>query len=127
MIVGYAERPIIQRRKNRMKRLTFGLMVLALVTFAAVRVTAQKGKSFTGEITDFKCADFGSHTNMISTSQGTDKPIKDAKECTMICAKRGLKYVLQNNADKTAYILDDQTKPAQFAGQKVTVMGTLDT
>jgi hypothetical protein len=37
----------------------------------------------------------------------------------------GSKYVLFK-ADKTYYQLDDQKKPAAFAGQKVEVTGTLD-
>jgi len=108
-----------------MKRLTLGLMMVGLLTIA-VSVTAQNGKTFTGEVTDFKCADFGSHTNMISTSQASDHPIKDGKECTLICEKRGLKLMLQNNKDRTVYMLDDQKKAEEFAGAKVTVTGTLD-
>jgi hypothetical protein len=37
----------------------------------------------------------------------------------------GSKYVLFN-ADKTFYNLSDQKKPAQFAGQKVEVTGSLN-
>src|SRR5579884_2244763 len=40
--------------------------------------------------------------------------------------KMGAKYVLYDAASKTTYQLDDQTKPAQFAGEKVTVNGSLD-
>ena len=40
--------------------------------------------------------------------------------------KNAGKYVLFNPADKSAYELDDQTKPANFAGEKVKVKGTLD-
>jgi uncharacterized protein YhbP (UPF0306 family) len=40
--------------------------------------------------------------------------------------KMGGKYVLFDAASKTVYELDDQSKPEQFAGQNVTVTGTLD-
>jgi hypothetical protein len=46
--------------------------------------------------------------------------------CTANCVKMGSKYVLFNAAKKAVYQLDDQQKPAAFAGQKVTVTGTLD-
>ena len=52
--------------------------------------------------------------------------VKNARECTLECVKMGAKFVLFNPATKTAYQLDDQAKPAQFAGEKVTVAGTLD-
>jgi hypothetical protein len=42
------------------------------------------------------------------------------------CVKMGGKYVLFNAANKRVYQLDDQTKPEQFAGQKVKVKGTYD-
>ena len=48
------------------------------------------------------------------------------KMCTAKCVKAGGKYVLYNAAAKKVYALDDQTKPEQFAGQKVKVTGTLD-
>jgi uncharacterized protein YhbP (UPF0306 family) len=38
----------------------------------------------------------------------------------------GSKYILFDAAKKTVYQLDDQQKPAEFAGQKVIVTGTLD-
>jgi hypothetical protein len=48
----------------------------------------------------------------------------DPKACTEACVKGGSKYVLFK-ADKTFYQLDEQKKPASFAGQKVEVTGTL--
>ena len=48
------------------------------------------------------------------------------KMCTENCVKKGGKYVLFGGASKTVYQLDDQTKPEQFAGQKVKITGTLD-
>jgi hypothetical protein len=40
--------------------------------------------------------------------------------------KAGSQYVLYNSATKTVYQLDDQDQPERFAGQKVTVSGSLD-
>ena len=48
------------------------------------------------------------------------------KMCTENCVKKGGKYVLYNGARKTTYQLDDQQKPAEFAGQKVKINGTYD-
>jgi hypothetical protein len=70
--------------------------------------------TYKGEITDSYCAPMGSH------------PDPDAKKCTVDCVKMGATYVLYSAADKTVYQLDDQKKPAAFAGKKVSVSGTLD-
>ena len=80
-----------------------------------------KDKAFSGEIMDSQCAKNGSH-EMMFKKEGT----KDPKACTTGCVKMGGKYVLFNGASKSVYQLDDQTKPEQFAGQKVKVTGTLD-
>jgi len=79
-------------------------------------------ETFTGEIMDSACAAMGSHEQMMK-SEGS----KSAKDCTLECVKKmGSKFVLYNPATKTTYQLDDQTKPEQFAGEKVDVTGTLD-
>ena len=78
-------------------------------------------QTFSGEIMDSACAKAGSHAKMIDSGK-----MKDGKSCTTGCVKGGAKYVLYDSAKKTAYELDDQTKPADFAGDKVKVMGTLD-
>lgn len=77
--------------------------------------------TFSGEIMDSMCAGMGGHEQMLQGGK-----IKNAKECTLECAKMGAKYVLYNPATKTTYELDDQKKPEQFAAQKVTVTGSLD-
>jgi starvation-inducible outer membrane lipoprotein len=101
-----------------MKKLALLLCVLLIP--AALAVAGQAGKSFTGEIMDSQCAMMGSHDQMMKSMHA-----KDAKDCTIQCAKMGGKYVLYNAAEKTTYQFDNQTKPAQFAGQKVTVTGSL--
>src|SRR5246127_873619 len=79
-----------------------------------------KDETFKGEIMDGACAKGGGHESMFK-KMGTNDP----KACTEACIKGGSKYVLFN-ADKTFYLLSDQKKPAQFAGQKVEVTGTLN-
>ena len=70
---------------------------------------------------DSACAKAGSHDGMMEQAG-----LKTAKDCTEACVKGGNKYVLYNKTSKKVYQLDDQTKPQQFAGQNVTVKGTLD-
>ncbi len=109
-----------------MKRLIIGLvgsLMLLTVSFAA-----PKDSTYSGEIMDSQCAKNGSHDAMLK-KEGMGKMIGDPKAgmmCTANCVKMGSKYVLYNAAKKTVYQLDDQQKPEQFAGQKVTVTGTLD-
>jgi hypothetical protein len=79
-----------------------------------------KDATLRGEIMDEACAKGGGHESMFK-KMGTDDP----KACTEACVKGGSKYVLFN-ADKTFYLLSDQKKPAQFAGQKAEVTGTLN-
>ena len=83
-------------------------------------VPMAKDTIFTGEIMDSACAKGGGHESMFK-KMGTDDP----KACTEACLKGGSKYVLFK-ADKTFYQLDDQKKPASFAGQKVEVKDDRD-
>lgn len=82
---------------------------------------AASAHSFSGEIMDSMCAGMGGHQQMIESGK-----VKNARECTLECVKMGAKFVLYNPATKTTYQLDDQKKPEQFAGEQVTVAGTLD-
>ena len=79
-------------------------------------------RTFTGEIMDSSCASMGSHAGMQKGKDATDPAVK--KECTQACVKMGAKYVLYNATRKMTYKLDDQEKPADFAGKKVKVTGT---
>jgi hypothetical protein len=87
-----------------------------LLMLAAVSFAAPKERTFSGEIMDSACAKAGSHDAMMKKAG-----LKTAKECTEACVKNGSKYVLFNKATKKTYELDDQTKPQQFAGDKVKV------
>jgi len=102
-----------------MKKLASGLVAALLLT--GISMAAPKDKTYAGQIMDSDCAKMGSHEEMMK-KEGT----KDAKECTLACVKGGGKYVLYNSTTKKTYQLDDQTKPEQFAGQKVTVTGSYD-
>src|SRR5438477_7895087 len=97
-----------------MKKLIMLAGACMVLSGAFVGISAQKAATYAGEIWDSDCAKMGAH------------PDPDAKMCTTDCIKSGAKYVLYNPTAKTMYELDDQKKPAQFAGKKVVVTGTLD-
>ena len=93
-----------------MKQLLAGLLALATLS------PAQRLQTFTGVITDDMCAR-GDHSGMRMGS--------DDAECTRACvAIHGAGYVLYDGKD--TYKLSDQQAPEKFAGEKVTVVGTLD-
>ena len=93
-----------------MKSLTLSLLVLASLS------AAQQPQTFTGTITDNMCAK-GGHSQM--RMGPTDA------ECANACIRsHGATYVLSDGKD--VYTLSDQQTPEKFAGQKVTVVGTLD-
>ena len=89
---------------------------LALVLFA-VAVLGQPAKAtFTGTITDSMCSK-ADHSAM--RMGPTDA------ECTEACVEEhDATFVLFDG--KNVYELSDQKAPRTFAGQKVTVRGTLD-
>ena len=90
-------------------------LILSLLIIAAL--TAAPGKrKFTGTITDSMCAN-ADHSQM--RMGPTDA------ECTVACVSaHGATYVLYDG--KGVYTLSDQQTPEKFAGQKVTVIGTLN-
>src|SRR5215470_2299298 len=82
----------------------------------AVFPAAQAKRQFVGTITDNMCPN-GNHTQM--RMGPTDA------ECTLACVDvHGALFVLYDG--KNTYTLSDQKTPEKFAGQKVTVTGTLD-
>lgn len=106
--------------------------ILAIATFALLLpgFATAKDQTFRGEIMDSQCAKEGSHAMMLKKEGmgNMDPNATEAKKmCTLNCVKKmGSKFVLYNSSSKTVYQLDDQTKPEQFAGANVSVMGTLD-
>lgn len=109
-----------------MEKISLGF--IAILAFASLAFGAPKtqakgtaSKAFAGEIYDSACAKQGSH-EMMEKMEG----VSDAKSCTIKCVESGSKYVLYDAAKKIIYQLDDQTKPKEFAGQKVKVTGPYD-
>ncbi len=91
-------------------RLFVGLFALAGLS------AGQDSQTFTGVITDSMCAN-GNHAPM--RMGPTDA------ECTTACIMaHGASYVLFDGS--TVYGLSDQDAPEPFAGQRVTVAGSLD-
>jgi len=92
------------------------LSLFVMLGFVAALSAAPAKQTFTGTITDDRCAK-ADHSGM---RMGPN----DA-ECTKACvALHGASYVLYDG--KSAYVLSDQKLPEKFAGQKVRVVGTLD-
>jgi hypothetical protein len=90
-------------------------LIVCLLAVAAL--SAQQGKqTFTGTITDDECGR-ADHSRM--RMGPTDA------ECVRACIRaHSASYVLYDGKD--AYTLSDQQAPEKFAGQRVTVVGTLD-
>ena len=89
---------------------------LLVLLAAGIVSAAQSTRTFTGIITDSECGSVG-HSRM--QMGPTDA------ECARACIDaHGAAYVLL--VGTTEYALSDQTAPARFVAQKVTVTGTLD-
>jgi hypothetical protein len=90
-------------------------LLLGLLALAALRA-GQGKQTFAGIITESECAN-ADHSQMRMGE--TDA------ECTVACVSaHGTTYVLYDG--KNVYALSNQQAPEKFAGQKVTVLGTLD-
>ncbi len=90
-------------------------LAVTLLSLASLSAMAAP-QTFAGVITDSEC-DAGRHSHM--QMGNTDA------ECTKACIDaHGARYVLWDGS--RAYELTDQRTPRQFAGQKVTVLGTLE-
>jgi hypothetical protein len=97
------------------------IFTTVLCLAAALGVSRAADRTFTGEIMDSQCAEMGSHDNMMKGEGATN-----AKECAIACVKKGGKFALYDPAAKHAYMIDNQKKAREFAGQKVTITGSLD-
>lgn len=95
-----------------MKSLTYaGLAFFALASLS-LAAPKPKERTFVGYISDSMCG----LKHMMAG---------DPKGCTLGCVKKGEKFVLADAVHNKVYELNDQKKPEEFAGQKVTVIGTL--
>jgi type 1 fimbria pilin len=93
-----------------------GKHLIGVLLAAAVWSAAQGKQTFTGTITDDECTR-ADHSRM--RMGPTDA------ECVLACvAAHSARFVFYDGKD--VFDLSDQQKPEQFAGQKVTVTGTLD-
>jgi hypothetical protein len=82
--------------------------------------STQRSAGFVGQIMDSKCATTGTHeANMKKLGA------KDARDCTLECAKNG-SFVLYDPSTKTVYQLNNQEKPARYAGERVKISGQYD-
>ncbi len=97
------------------------LFITVLCVAAGLGVARAADHTFTGEIMDSQCAQMGSHDNMMKGEGASN-----AKECAIACVKKGGTYALYDPGAKRAYQLDNQKKARDFAGQRVTITGTLD-
>jgi hypothetical protein len=84
-----------------------------LFTWGALLASAAPQQTFTGVITDSMC---GKDHAMMN--------VRPDSKCVLDCVKGGSKYALSDG--RKVYVLSDQRTPARFAGQKVTITGTLD-
>ena len=108
------------------KKSRAGLLMAAGIALTAAAGPAASEKIFSGEIADSQCA-----LNVHSLSQshremmGIKPEIKTDAECVRFCVKeRGGRYMLQTKTK--VYKLDDQGLAAEWAGQRVKLVGTLD-
>jgi hypothetical protein len=103
-------------RRDVRTYLAAGCLAAAVLSVAALS-TAQGKQTFTGKITDDECP--------TSNHEAMQMGPTDA-ECTIACVEvHGAAFLLYDG--EHAYGLSDQKTPMRFAGQKVTVTGTLDT
>ena len=98
-----------------------GALVPAISSKKPQQSDVRKSLNLVGQIMDSRCAIDGSHDKMMRQNG-----VKNAKECTLQCAKSGGSFVLFDPETKAVYQLDDQQKPEGFAGQRVRVSGTYD-
>jgi hypothetical protein len=96
-----------------MKKNLMALVVLILAA-AGLTLMAQDAKParWTGIVTDQMCTKMG-------------VKLTDAA-CAAKCVAAGSKYALYETATKRVYVLDMQDEAAKFAGQTVSVRGTMD-
>lgn len=110
-----------------MKNTRFAL--LALAAALALSLPAFGAQSYSGVIMDSGCASMGSHAQM---EKGHHLPSsstltgKIARECTLACVKAGGHFVLYNPSTKTTYKLDPESDAGAYAGERVSVAGTLN-
>jgi len=112
-----------------MKTGTIGIVCLLILAVPTAQRAAKPlvrnsifTSEFSGEIMDSFCAEDVHDIGVIKSQITSSKA-----ECTLACVKLGgARFVLYDPQTERTYKLDDQQKPEEFAGQKVTVQGTFD-
>jgi hypothetical protein len=84
-----------------MTRIGVATALASILMLGSASFAGQKDQTFTGEITDNRCARMGSHQAMMKSMS-----MKSPKECALGCV--------------------DQTKPEQFAAENVVGIGSLN-
>ncbi|MGH9397401.1 MAG: DUF5818 domain-containing protein [Terriglobia bacterium] len=109
--------------KNRQLAL---LVITVLLGFSLASFGAEK---FSGDIMDSSCAMMGSHAKMEAMHHMPASSAltgKAAKMCTLQCVKMGGHFVLYNPSTKKTYKLDPESDAQAYAGERVSVTGTLN-
>src|ERR1017187_908590 len=114
--------------ENNMRRLALNLGTALFLVAAFVQAGSKSGQqqnntplSYTGEIMDSKCAGQGSHSQVMAK-----EGLKAAKDCTLLCMKDASKFVLYSADAKRSATPAARDKPREYAGEKVTIVGTYD-
>ncbi len=89
------------------------MKTIASLFLGAGLMLGAAAKTYTGVVTDTMCGADHSHMGVTPVSK-----------CVRDCVKGGSKYALL--VGKDVYTLSDQKAPEKYAGEKVTVTGTLD-
>jgi hypothetical protein len=97
------------------------LSLMALMLMMLPTLSLAQDHAYKGQIMDSACAKMGNHEAGYKMT-GTNTP----KDCTMACLKGGSTLMLYSPSQRAAYNLDDQSKAREYAGQDVTVEGTLN-
>ena len=106
---------------RRLRSLAF-VPALALLVPVSAAGPASPPRFYVATITDTECGP--SHARMLATGNMG----KTAAECTRACVKRGASYGAIAIVDgKPRFVqLDDQERPAPYAGAKVRIWGKLE-
>jgi hypothetical protein len=90
---------------------TGAVLLAASMGFAAPKVAASKTRSFTGYVTDSKCA--------------MNAKARTNEACVKKCVAAGAKLVLYDTYTHKVYQLDPQSAVTEHAGHHVRVYGTM--
>lgn len=104
------------------------MMLLMLVAVMGISMAAFGASTFSGDIMDNGCAGMGTHSAMEKMHHLPPSSAltgKEARTCTLACVKAGGHFVLYNPATKKVYKLDPESGAQPYAGEHVTVTGTL--